>query len=65
MGGRRGGGGIVSARPHRQLSRLIGIQHLLASEVDNVRGKSVQLQNPFTNHDLPGFFAYPTRHRRE
>ena len=22
-------------------------------------------QNPFTNHDLPGFFAYPTRHRRE
>ena len=22
-------------------------------------------QNPFTNHDLPGFFAYPARHRRE
>ena len=59
-------GGIAPAKPHRQLSRLIGIQYLSASEVDNVLDKSVQLhQNPFTNHDLPGFFAYPTRHRRE
>ena len=24
-----------------------------------------QCAGPFTNHDLPGFFAYPARHRRE
>lgn len=36
-------GGIAPAGPHRQLSRLIGIQYLSASELDNVLGKSVQL----------------------
>ena len=36
-------GGIAPARPHRQLSRLIGVQYLSASELDNVLGKSVQL----------------------
>ena len=62
----RGNGRDRARQTTPSVEQAIGIQYLSPSEVDNVLGKSVQLhQNPFTNHHLPGFFAYPTRHRRE
>ena len=62
----RGNGRDRARQTTPSVEQAIGIQYLSPSEVDNVLGKSVQLhQNPFTNHHLPGFFAYPARHRRE
>ena len=62
----RGNGRDRARQTTPSAEQAIGIQYLSPSEVDNVLGKSVQLhQNPFTNHHLPGFFAYPARHRRE
>ena len=62
----RGNGRDRARQTTPSVEQAIGIQYLSPSEVDNVLGKSVQLhQNPFTKHHLPGFFAYPARHRRE